>query len=43
MDGTGGDIELKKWLIKGSVPTRATVVPYTSPLTEQKRVSVGKV
>ena len=43
MDGTGQGIELKKRLIKGSVPTRATVVPYTSPLTERKRRRVSKV
>ena len=33
-DATGEAIELKKCLIKGSVPTRTAVVPYTSPLTD---------
>ncbi|XP_068760564.1 uncharacterized protein [Montipora capricornis] len=36
-DATGEAIELKKRLIKGSVPTRTDVVPYTSPLTDRKR------
>ncbi|XP_015748536.1 PREDICTED: THAP domain-containing protein 2-like, partial [Acropora digitifera] len=34
MDATG---EAIKRLIKGSVPTRTDVVPYTSPLTDRKR------
>ena len=33
-DGTGEAMELKKRLIKGSIPTRTAVVPYTSPLTD---------
>ena len=34
MDATGEAIELKKRLLKGSVPTKTAVVPYTSPLTD---------
>ena len=40
-DATGEAIELKKWLIKGSVPTRTAVVPYMSPLTDRKRQRVS--
>ena len=40
-DATGEAIELKKRLIKGSVPTRTAVVPYTSPLTDRKRRRVS--
>ena len=43
MDTTGKAIELKKRLIKGSVPTRTDVVPYTSPLTDRKRRRVSEV
>ena len=43
MDTTGKAIELKKRLIKGSVPTRNDVVPYTSPLTDRKRRRVSEV
>ena len=42
-DATGEAIELKKRLIKGSVPTRTAVVPYTSPLTDRKRRRVSEV
>ena len=42
-DATGEAIELKKRLIKGSVPTRTDVVPYTSPLTDRKRRRVSEV
>ena len=41
-DATGEATELKKWLIKGSVPTRTAVVPYTSPLTDRKRRRVSE-
>ena len=43
MDANGETIELKKRLIKGSVPTRTNVVPYTSPLTDRKRRRVSEV
>ncbi|KAK2548287.1 hypothetical protein P5673_031519 [Acropora cervicornis] len=42
MDATGEAIELKKRLIKGPVPTRTDVVPYTSPLTDRKRRRPGR-
>ena len=42
-DATGEAIELKKRLIKGSLPTRTAVVPYTSPLTDRKRRRVCEV
>lgn len=40
-DGSGEAMELKKLLIKGSVPTKDTVVPTTSPLTARKRRRVS--
>ena len=43
MDATREAMELKKCLIKGSVPTRTAVVPYTSPLTDRKRRRVSEV
>ena len=42
-DATGEAMELKRRLIKGSVPTRTAVVPYTSPLTDRKRRRVSEV
>ena len=42
-DATGEAMELKKRLIKGSVPTRTAVVPYMSPLTDRKRRRVSEV
>ena len=33
----------KKQLIKGSVPTKTDVVPYTCPLTDRKRRRVSEV
>ena len=42
-DATGEAIELKKRLIKGSLPTRTAVVPYTSSLTDRKRRRVCEV
>ena len=43
MNATGEAMELKKRLIKGSVPTRTDVVPYTSTLTDRKRRRVSEV
>ena len=43
MNATGEAIEFKKRLIKGSVPTRTDVVPYTSLLTDRKRRRVSEV
>lgn len=34
-------MELRKQLVKGSVPTKDTVVPYTSPLSSRKRRRVS--
>ena len=39
---TGKAIHPKRYLIKGSVPTRHTVVPRSSPLTSRKRRVVSK-
>mgnify|MGYP001800646681 CR=1 FL=1 len=37
----GQAIELKNYLIKGSIPTKDTVVPFKSPLTSRKRQKVS--
>ena len=42
-DVTGEAMELKKRLIKGSIPTRTAVLPYTSPLTDRKRRRISEV
>ena len=39
---TGKTIQPKRYLIKGSVPSRDTVVPNSSPLTTRKRRMVSK-
>lgn len=38
---SGQAIELKKTLIKGSIPTKDTVVPYKSLLTDRKRRKIS--
>lgn len=38
----GQTIELKKNLIKGSIPTKDTVVPIKSPLNDRKRRQVSE-
>ena len=40
---TGKAIHPKRYLIKGSVPTRYTVVPHSSPLTSRKRRVVSNL
>ena len=42
-DATGEAMELKKRLIKGSVPTRTAVVPYMFPITDRKWRRVSEV
>ena len=39
---TGKAIQPKRYLIKGSVPTRYAVVPHSSPITSRKRRGVSK-
>ena len=39
---TGKAIQPKRYLIKGSVPTRYAVVPHSSPITSRKRRRVSK-
>ena len=39
---TGKAIQPKRYLIKGSVPTRYAVVPHSSPITSRKRQRVSK-
>ena len=39
---TGKNIQPKRYLIKGSVPTRYAVVPHSSPVTSRKRRVVSK-
>ena len=42
-DVTGEAVELRKLLIKGSVPSKNSDVPNTSPITERKRRRVSEV
>lgn len=39
---TGQAIQPKRYVIKGSVPTRYAVVPHSSPITSRKRRRVSK-
>ena len=39
---TGQAIQPKRYVIKGSVPTRYVVVPHSSPITSRKRRRVSK-
>lgn len=41
VDEKGNSVQPKRCLIVGSVPTKDTVTPYTSPLTKRKRRMVS--
>ena len=40
-DDSGKKTMPKRYLIRGSIPSKDTVVPYTSPLTSRKRRRVS--
>ena len=42
LDESGKPVNQKRRLIPGSVPTKDTVVPHTSPLTSRKRRMVSR-
>ena len=41
-DASGNPVNQKRRLILGSIPSKDTVVPYTSPLTSRKRRMVSR-